>query len=198
MGGPGSDHWWRRLFFAVVATAIATVAYINSSEKPALWIEAGYPGQDTPLVMSWINRQPDELGRVTSVGEYPEWSLSLHLHNDGPVAARFVAIRVRFGKGTSLDTKGRSEHWLIDQWHSSVERGRAGYPLRWEGGADVIIHPSRPGEVPWPYEAPLIGPTFLILDGPQSQTSFTFEVQVVADDVRPFGETYTIHVPLGK
>ncbi len=62
-----------------------------------------------------------------------------------------------------------------------------------------MVHPSRPGGYPqWPYEAPVIGPTFLILDGLQSQTTFHFNVEVVADDVPAFSETHTIHVPLDK
>ena len=177
------------LFFAVVATVIATFAYINSAEKPSLRVEASYDGRDEPLAVAWNNSQPDESGQITSVGERPSWWLTLRLYNDGPVAARFIAINVTFGAGAKLDTKGQT---LLRQWQQPTERWLASSEFRWEGGADAVVHPS------WPYRVPQLGPTYLILEGPQSQTSFEFNVEVVADDVPPFNKRCTICVPLGK
>lgn len=45
---------------------------------------------------------------------------------------------------------------------------------------------------------PQLGPTYLIMSGPQSKAEFHFDVEVVADDVPPFKRTFAIKVPLGK
>ncbi len=174
---------------AVLATIIATIAFVNSSEKPSLQLEAYCPGRDEPLAMSWNSGQPDESCRVTSAGEYPNWLLSLYLHNDGPVAARFIAINVTFGAGAKLETKGQT---ILKHWQTLMERWTASSEFRWEGGADAVVHPS------WPYGVQLLGPIYLFLEGPQSQTSFEFDVEVVADDVPAFTKSCTIRVPLGK
>ena len=175
---------------AVLATAIAVIAYVNSTERPALRLEAEYPGRDEPLAINWNNSAPDESGQITSSGERMGWSLNLRIHNDGPVAARFVAIQVTFGQGAHLELKGRRPD--LRPWLARSDRLEATDYVRWEGGADAVVHPS------WTYPVPQLGDTYLIMSGPQPQTAFTFDVEVVADDVAAFTTTYTIKVPRDK
>ncbi len=185
------------LFFAVVATLLAVVAYVNSTEKPELQFEAAYDGRKDPLDIAWNERPPDKSGQVISVGEHPAWSLTLQLHNAGPVAARFVAIRVRCGPGMQLKNQRGpwSAGWpTLEPWRPALAERTQEWLSQawWEGGADAVVHPS------WPYPAHLLGPTPLRLTGQQMQTEFHFTVEVVADDVPLFKKTFEIKVPLGK
>jgi hypothetical protein len=195
--GPPADPWSATgtvfgggaFVLAVLATIIATAAFVNSTERPELHLIAMYPGGTLigPLTPAWTNGQPDESGQITSVAESSDWGLDLILYNAGPVAARFVALQVTFGDGARLDTKGSAG--ALAPWHRPTT---VTDELRWEGGADAVVHPS------WYYTVPQLGPTYLILEGPQSEASFQFEVEVVADDVAGFRKTYTIKVPPGK
>lgn len=173
---------------AVLATIIATIAFINSTEKPSLRVEASYPGRNEAL-------SPVRGGGYFKTDAYVQvgdWSLNLTIYNDGPVAARFVAVHVIFGPGLHIYSAADAD-WL-KPWHSGSQLLTETNEVLWEGGADTVIHPS------WPYPAPQLGPTQLRLAGagPQSQETFQFQVDVVANDVRPFSDMYTIHVPLGK
>jgi hypothetical protein len=152
---------------AVLATAIATVAYINSTEKPSLRLEAHYPGHD----------QAAELAREGL--SIPDWSLQLRLYNDGPVAARQVAVRVTFSKGVSLSTPANAI--TLAPWYTASPEDKNPSQLWWEGGADAVVHPSPT----WPYQLPQLGRAPLGLT--PSPASFT--VEVVADDVAPFQRT---------
>jgi len=181
------------LFLAIVATAIAVVAYINSTEKPSLELRAAYSGSNQPLLIHWNNSPPGATGMVTSSGEQPEWSLHLWLDNVGPIAARFVAIEVTFAPEVHLETKDRQPGYLRP-WVAPIEPFTMTSQIRWEGGADAVVHPG-PG---WLYPVPPLGPAYLILIGPQSQTEFRFTVNVVADDVDAFQQSYTIKVPLAR
>lgn len=173
---------------AVLATIIATIAFINSSEKPALRIEPSYPGRDETLSPV----RGSGYVKTDAYREVRDWSLSLTIYNDGPIAARFVAIHVIFGPGLHIYSAADAE-WL-KPWHSGLTLLTETNEVFWEGGADAVIHPS------WPYPAPQLGPTQLRLAGagPQSQRSFHFEVEVVADDVPPFRSTHNIRVSRDK
>jgi hypothetical protein len=168
---------------AVLATAIATVAYINSTEKPALRIILlDYPGVHEPVSEMWEATPPGPSGQTSEIAFW----LALWLRNDGQVAARFVAIRLTVGPDAWLHAA--SSMASLEPWQAPSPRQVYAQNLRWEGGADAVIHPS------WEYEVPQVGPTYLMLN-PQLQTNLRFEVEVVADDVPAFRSTYVVKVP---
>ena len=125
-----------------------------------------------------------------SSAQCPEWSIDFVLHNDGPLAARFIALHVVCGPGVQLEGRGGAQ-WLPPWRPLSALQSRTA-ELWYKGGSDTVIHPA------WPFAVPRLGPATLHVDGPYSQTEFTFNVEVVADDVKPFSQTFTIHVPPGK
>lgn len=87
-GWPGSktlgDEWtalgtlysFGGFLLAAFAALLATIAYINSTEKPRLFLHSSY------------------------ALHFQDWSFALRLENRGPVAARFVAVRLRFSDAT--------------------------------------------------------------------------------------------------
>jgi hypothetical protein len=104
------------LLLAVMATVIATIAYINSTEKPRLFL------------------------RSSMALQFQDWSLSLEIQNRGIVTARFLAVRLKFiGARIALPYPGFP-------MHASWRTGPAGWDgastAYWEGGADVVIHPN--------------------------------------------------------
>jgi hypothetical protein len=95
-----------------------------------------------------------------------------------------------FGTGISVYSRGGAS-W-ISPWRSRSVLDTATSELWWEGGADTAVHPS------WKYDVPVLGPTSVRLSGPEPQTEFTFDVEVVADDVPAFKHTYVVKVPRDK
>jgi hypothetical protein len=140
--------------------------------------------------VQWSNSQPNESGQVVSSAQHGEWSVAFGLRNDGPVAPHFVALHIVFGTGVDIYSAGAGE-WLAP-WRPRSLLATSTDELWWEGGADAVVHPS------WVYDVPELGRTALRLAGPQLQTEFTFDVEVVADDVPAFKHTYTIKVPRDK
>lgn len=136
---------------AVAATVIATIAYINSTEKPRFVVHT--------------SRSED----------LQDWSLGLQLENRGQVAARFVAVRLRFvgTKTSDPDDQLPMRPWTpsgLQGWHGATE-------AVWEGGADVVIHPD------WTYRVP---PFRCKLSKAAEDKPCFVDVVIVADDVRPF------------
>jgi hypothetical protein len=146
------------LVFAVIGTLVAVVAYVNSTQRPALDLKLLPAGGDEDR----ITFGPDTAGRE-AVGVV---SLRFQLQNRGPVAARFVAVRVRVADGPWLSRPASG--WLLVAERSS--------PLMylWEGGADVVVHPG------WTYDIPELKATFEVQ---QTTRSFIIVAEVVADEM---------------
>ncbi len=178
---------------AVLATAIATVAYINSTERPLVRVAVSHPGETDPWRASWVRDARDQSGEKTTRAEFDGWFLTLRLFNDGPVAARFVAIRVTFRDGAHLSVR-RLESLRPCQAGSPrvtyARKERVFYTasVSWEGGADAAVHPS------WEYDVPAYSRTKLALIGVQAQTTFRFEVEIVAHNVPAFKTVHTVHI----
>ncbi len=104
------------LALAVLATVIATVAYTNATERPALVMHSSMAMQ------------------------FQDWSLTIELENRGRVAARFVAVRLGFvGAGLALPYT----NFPIDgAWRSGPAGWDGATKAFWDGGADVVIHPN--------------------------------------------------------
>jgi hypothetical protein len=182
------------LFFALVATAIATVAYINSTEKPSLGIvDVDYLGQSA-AVGDWVSATADE-AEPNLIRADLQWSFALRIRNNGPVAARFVAVQVKLAEGAFFYGRHLAP-WVGVSWQGRTV-GNTSWndttdAVRWEGGVDVLIHPS------WEYDIPQLGPTHLTLYGAPLRTAFEFQIEVIADDVKPFSQTYTIRAQRNK
>jgi hypothetical protein len=133
---------------AAIAAVLAIVAYINSTEKPRL--------------------VPDS----TYALHFQDWFFSLRLVNRGPVAARFVAVRLRFvGATIALPYDG----FPMDPWTTRHQGWNGAQEAVWEGGADAVIHPK------WPYDVPVFRCNLSVSTG-----QAVLEVEVVADDVPTF------------
>jgi hypothetical protein len=157
----GTDQWAAlgtlygagAFVLALIATALAAIAYINSTEKPLL-----------------------VLAQTSMPVGYQGWFFSLRLENRGPVAARFVAVKLKFnGTRIRLPYGG---YPMEPKWTS----GRpGGWDLAteafWEGGADAVLHPR------WPYQLPSFQCN---LDPWSKHAEATLSVEVVADDVPSF------------
>ncbi|SRR5216683_1471352 len=104
------------LVLAVLATVIATIAYINSTEKPRLFVHSSMALQ------------------------FQDWSLSLEIQNRGRVTARFVAVKLKFiGARMTLPYA----NFPIDRsWRTGPAGWDGAMAAYWEGGADVVIHPN--------------------------------------------------------
>jgi hypothetical protein len=163
----GSDQWAAlgtlygagAFVLALIATALAAIAYINSTEKPLL-----------------------VLAQTSMPVGFQDWSFSLRLENRGQVAARFVAVRLKFN-GTRIAHDG---HPMEPKWTS----GRpGGWDLSteafWEGGADAVLHPR------WPYQLPLFRCN---LDPWSKDRPATLDVEVVADDVPSFMMRFALEI----
>lgn len=104
------------LGLAVLATVIATIAYVNSTEKPRLDLHSSMALQ------------------------FQDWSLSLEIQNRGRVTARFVAVRLKFiGVRIALPYETFPVH---PSWRSGPAGWDGGTAAYWEGGADVVVHPN--------------------------------------------------------
>lgn len=166
------------LFFAIVATAFAVLAYINSTERPKLRLEPSFSWKPTPQPPA-----PDSIP-----GRFPDWALRLRIYNDGPIAARNLAVRVTFSGAVSLVTQPHAG--LLAPWQALSPDDPWPTQLWWEGGADAVVHPSPA----WPFEIPQLGRAPLQVFDLESDQPVTFTVEVVADDVRPVKKTLTIPV----
>lgn len=156
---------------AVIGTLVAGVAYVNSTEKPELGLR----------VVEW-QVYPDASGCSVL-------RLRLILGNHGVVAARFVSIRVTIRGALMFGAP------LIDlgPWRPPAGEVNGIAAATWEGGADAVVHPG------WDYEAPLLGPVaigpLIYADGDERPSlgagaSFSFVLDVVADEVRAFRREY--------
>lgn len=170
------------LFFAVVATAIAVVAYVNSTEKPALELfDVLYPGS-SPSVPLHADSS------VIEAAEPVDWWLTITLRNNGPIAARFAAIHLTAGARVHFVVKPSPHAWRpLSQSQSEV------WELWWEGGADTVLHPG------WLYRVPDLAPVGLVLSPVGLDASkigepmgYDFTITVVADDVAALMQTFTI------
>lgn len=115
---------------AAVATVIAIIAFVNSTEKPSLSLTDGV----------LLAAARDEWERM--------WTHGILLENHGRVAARFVAVRVTIEGAVMNVAAGGVVAWRT-QTITSV-----GITVQaiWEGGADAVVHPG------WTYEVPPLGP----------------------------------------
>jgi len=172
---------------AVLATAIATIAFVNSTDRPKLRIEPSYTWRPTPDPPS-----PDAIP-----GRFPDWSLQLSIYNDGPVAARNLAVRVTFTDPglfapdwITLETRDGASS--LSPWRAANPNDLSPAQVWWEGGADAVVHPSPR----WPYQVPQLGPAALHIYKPESDEQFEFTVELVADDVPPMTERYPISMKL--
>lgn len=142
---------------AAFAAVLATIAYVNSTEKPRLLL------------------------RSSMAMQFQDWFLSLEIQNRGRVAARFVAVRVRFrGSRIVLPYPG----FAIDpSWRTGPAGWDGSIAAYWEGGADVVIHPK------WDHLIPLLRCNIERLGSEQPEV----DVEIVADDVPSFITRLALH-----
>jgi hypothetical protein len=159
---------------AIIGTAVAVVAYVNSTEKPDLQLTtvsaAGIaPGDRLDLIVD----------HRTDFGLNDAWMLRLELTNTGPVAARFVAVRVTL-EGAWL--------WAASSALIPWKSGTLATPHQffWEGGADAVIHPG------WQYQVPTLGPSGLGMSNEQDEVEILIEV--IGDDVSLVTRRETLRV----
>jgi hypothetical protein len=169
---------------AILATGFAAVAYVNSTLRPRLRISyATFPGWSQPLILSVTPEYPSGWAEI--------WTLNLRLVNDGAVAARYVAVRLRL-QGASLYRSIAAKPSTLaplDPWKASSPMLVNPNVVRWEGGADAVVHP---GGDKWEYEIPELGPVPLVVDAGANE--FTFDIDVIADEVRLFSSRRTVRV----
>jgi hypothetical protein len=103
------------LVYAVLGTAIAVLAWLNATEKPAL------------RLVGW--RTSDARDSVLA-----NWKWDPVIQNEGHVAARFVAVRVTF-EGCVFNPPSPPFGWRL-----SPPGADAVYQADWSGGADVVVH----------------------------------------------------------
>jgi hypothetical protein len=137
---------------AAFAAVLATIAYVNSTEQPLL-----------------------VLAHTSMPVGFQDWSFSLRLENRGPVAARFVAVRLKF-IGTRIKLP-YANYPMEPRWTSGRPGWDMGTEAFWEGGADAVLHPK------WPYQLPLFRCN---LDPWSKDAPAMLNVEVVADDVPSF------------
>jgi len=147
------------LLFAYIATLIAVVAYRDSAQAPAL--------RFTPLTCSDATPHPNDAA-------YFRWSAKMTLINDGPVAARFIAVRVTLeGAEFGDDVRG----WPIDPSDKHI--------VQWDGGNNAIIHPG--------WNENVSGLDIWVRPA-QDAATFTAKFEVVADRAGTISETRTVKI----
>jgi hypothetical protein len=150
----GTLYSFGGFLLAAFAALLATIAYINSTEKPRLFLHSSY------------------------ALHFQDWSFALRLENRGPVAARFVAVRLRFVDASiSLPYDG----FPMGPWKTGPAGWEGSREAVWEGGADAVLHPR------WPYIVP---PFLCNLSVPTGQG--VLKVEVVADDIPSFATEYPL------
>ena len=75
------------------------------------------------------------------------FGLKITVANRGPIAARFVAVRVTF---SNWRWQFQSPN-VPRSWHADYSTNPFFERVTWEGGADAVVHPT------WPYLLPLLG-----------------------------------------
>ena len=154
----GTVYGGGAFLLAAFAAVLATIAYVNSTEKPRLVLtQTDYP-----------------------VDQLRDWRLSLRLENQGLVAARFVAIRLKFN---GARVAAPYANFPMGTWMTVLEWREETTETQWEGGADVVIHAN------WPYQVPLFK-----CEVRPSGGDWSVDVEVVADEVPSF----TTRIGIGR
>jgi hypothetical protein len=125
------NHWtalsavagFGALLFAVIATFVAVIAYIGSTQRPVLRFEMLVFSEAAPTVG----------------GNTVSWRAGITLANDGAVSARFIAVRITLSRAKFYRTSSNAAEWPIALDEHIVQ---------WDGGVDTIIHPRWNGQVP--------------------------------------------------
>ena len=133
----------------------AAIAYINSTEKPRLVVRSSYTLQFEP------------------------WVLSLRFEDRGPVAARFVAVKLKFVEAT-IDLP--YEIFPMAPWTTGAAGWTQASEAFWKGGANAVIHPR------WEYQAPPFKCNITARQTGQPAV----DIEVVADDVPSFVTRYPL------
>ena len=146
------------LVFAFIATVVAVVAYSDSTQRPAL---------------SLTSVQPP---RVNNRAERAAWRIDITLANGGPVAARFVAVRITFAGALA--------------WKHNPEwsQGSSMRIMQWDGGVDTIIHPDWNARIP----------SLVVELGLERTADFTATVEVVADRAGTISRTLTVPIDVAR
>lgn len=145
------------LFFALTATMFAVAAYRDSTETPELRFSVLLCNDATPAANN------DNTFR---------WIVKMGLVNDGPVAARFIAVRVTLvGAEFTTDVPG----WPIDPADRHI--------VQWDGGTNAIIHPR------WPKNVSALD---MWVVAPEDADTFTAKFEAIADRAEPITEPRTV------
>ena len=144
------------LAFAYVATLVAVVAYRDSAQAPVLRFE----------VLNW--------GEAQRNGDTLSWRFEMTVVNDGPVAARFLAVRITID-GAHFSDDNRA-------WSLSPDKRM----MQYDGGADDIVHPH--------WREPMRTVHWQVIPASPDADTFTAKIELVADRTSTVTERQTVAV----
>lgn len=168
------------LFLAFVGTSVAVVAYINSTDKPALHLAQIHDYDMGPF--------------SSQVGHGRLWQMTLLLQNEGSIAARFAAVRLTFSRQVWSPEQagfGHIPQYSFTPWSARSTSHGDSLAFWWEGGADAVIHPG------WEYMVPQVtlavpdseNPANIGITAPDLEVT----IEVVADVMTAFKRQHVIH-----
>jgi hypothetical protein len=144
------------LLYAFLATWVAFMAYMRSRLKPELRFE----------VLNW--------GEAHGDGDTLSWRFEMTVINDGPVAARFIAVRITID-GARFSDDNRA-------WSLSADKRM----MQYDGGADDIVHPH--------WREPMSPIYWQVLPVSPDADTFTAKIELVADRTGTVTEKQTVTI----
>ena len=174
-------------YLAVVAGALALVAYAESLRQPDLFVRCSLlfdvpglrPGDERPPQRHVVATIPtDERAWVL-----PDAVLYTVVENRGDGTARNVTVNVWVGLAWSRLGNDFPPPWIVNESEDHSE-----HRLQWEGGTDLAIHPSGRRDLP----TCRIRNTWV----PTGTAAVEVTAMVIADGSPPRRESFAIPVSL--